>query len=137
MSSCVLDASALLAMLQNETGAEVVRARLDGAWLSAVNLAEVLTKGTERGVPVGQQMQVLQALPVRIIPFDTDLACLTALLRPATRTAGLSLGDRACLALGQQQGFPVLTAEQDWHGLNTGVSVERIRTVGGPAGRKN
>jgi ribonuclease VapC len=127
ISGHVLDASALLAMLQDEKGADLVRSCLRGSWISAVNLAEVLTKGIDGSVPLGLQQQGLAALPLKVVPFDAELAADAAALRPATRAAGLSLGDLACLALGRRLGLPVLTGERDWARLDAGVKVKLIR----------
>jgi PIN domain nuclease of toxin-antitoxin system len=126
MSEAVLDTSAVLALLLDEPGAEVVQATLPGALLSAVNLAEVVSKLCERGMPAEQAALAVETIGVEIIPFDGTQARLTGALRPATRSYGLSLGDRACLALGQLRSLPVLTADVAWAEL-PGCQVMLIR----------
>lgn len=123
----VLDASALLALIQNEPGRDEVVRHLRGALLGTVNLAEVLSKLCERGVPLEQAVARLAPLPLQVVPFDIPLAHAAAALRPLTRSAGLSLGDRACLALGLAVGGEVLTTDGDWDGLDVGVTIRRIR----------
>lgn len=124
----VLDASALLAYLLDEPGGErVERAIVEGALIGAVNLAEVLGKLADGGRDPVSSMDAISALPFEVLPFEGDDALETALLRTATATAGLSLADRACLALGRRLGRPVLTADRAWRGLVPGVEVESVR----------
>lgn len=124
----VLDASALLAYLLDEVGADAVEEALaDEAAIGAVNLAEVLTKLADLGVEPPSAMDRLGVLPIEIVPFDLDMAVETALLRSPTSSAGLSLGDRACLALGRRLGRPVLTADAAWRGAVSDVDVRVIR----------
>lgn len=129
MSRSVLDASALLALLNREPGYEqVIRAIADGAAVSTVNLAEVVTKLSDRGAMEGEIRAALDALRLEVLAFDGELAYQTGLLRPPTRQAGLSLGDRACLALGRVLGLSVITAERGWVGLqHLGVTIHLIR----------
>ncbi len=128
MSSAVLDASAVLALLQSEPGAAVVQAAVTtGAAISAVNLAEVVGKLADAGVPSAGIRAALAGLGLEIVPLDAALAERVGLLRPATRTAGLSLGDRACLALAEHRGLPALTTERAWVGLVGGIVVQPIR----------
>jgi len=111
----VLDASAVLAYLQREAGHERVGSALaDGAAISAVNLAEVYAKAVERGISSEEVRARIKALGLLVLKFDEDDALRSAALYPKARAAGLSLGDRACLALGQRLGLPVLTADQAW-----------------------
>lgn len=123
----VLDASALIALLRAEKGAEMVAARLDGSYLSTVNLAEVLTQSTEWGRDPAAVLQEIEVLPVTIVPVTTEQALAASILRPLTRSAGLSLGDRLCLALALSLGLPALSAESAWMGLPHNVEVELIR----------
>jgi ribonuclease VapC len=129
----ILDASALLAYLQGEPGAAVVaNALTQGSLISSVNWAETLSKLAERGQDPDTVTDLLtqQGLlnnALMIAPFDADLAQATAKLRPLTRSSGLSLGDRACLALGIQTQLPVLTSDQAWGNLTIGVVVQLIR----------
>lgn len=124
----VIDASALLAYVLDEAGAEVVQNALEEeSSIGTVNLAEVLTKLTDVGEDPSSAMDRLAVLPIEVVVFDEDLAVETARLRPITSTAGLSLGDRACLALARRLGRRVLTADVAWVGLVPDVEVEVIR----------
>ncbi len=78
-------------------------------------------------MPARSIREAIDTLNLVIVPFDAELAYLTGLLRTATRAAGLSLGDRACLALAQRLSAPVLTADQAWKGLDVGVEIRHIR----------
>jgi ribonuclease VapC len=127
VSRVVLDASALLAVLLQERGGDKVARYLTSAMISAVNLSEVVATAVERGLMLESVMPGLTRLSLEVIPFDAEQAYLAASLRPATRKLGLSLGDRACLALGLKQGLPVLTADQLWAKADVGVQVEVIR----------
>jgi ribonuclease VapC len=124
----VLDSSAILAYLQREPGFEAVSEALrSGPAVSTVNLAEVLAKVALRVELVGQVAGRLRALGVTSFEFTDDDAHRSAALRPLTSEQGLALGDRACLALGQRLGWPVLTAERIWRGLEVGVEIRHIR----------
>jgi ribonuclease VapC len=124
MSPAVLDASALLALLQAEPGGEAVRAVLPDAAISAVNFSEGTGLYVRNGVAEAQVRQVLDPLPLQVVPFDTDLAYVAGLLLPATKSAGLSLGDRACLSLARRLGCRALTGGRVWAGIATGAGVE-------------
>lgn len=129
----VLDASALLAYLQGESGSALVATALNqGTALSAVNWAEVLSKLASRGKSpqeVTAQLRDLGLLgqAIQIYPVDQELAQAIAELLPYTQSTGLSLGDRACLSLSLKLGLPALTADQIWSSINVGVSVQLIR----------
>jgi ribonuclease VapC len=105
----VLDASALLALLLAEPGGETVRAVLADAAMSAVNFREVIGHYVRNGVTEAQVRQVLDPLPLDFVPFDMELAYAAGLLLPATRSAGLSLGDPACLSLARRLGCRAMT----------------------------
>jgi PIN domain nuclease of toxin-antitoxin system len=124
---CVLDASALLAAMQGETGAARVESRFGDACISAVNLSEAVAKLTERNVPAQSVIESLSDLDLDVRPFDRSQAMQAGLLRPATRAFGLSLGDRACLALASALGRPALTTDKAWASLDIGVAIEVIR----------
>jgi ribonuclease VapC len=124
---CVLDASALLAAMQGETGAALVESRFGEACISAVNLSEAVAKLTERNVPAETIIESLLDLDLDVRPFDRDQAMQAGLLRPATRGLGLSFGDRACLALAGALERPVLTTDRAWGSLDIGVAIEVIR----------
>lgn len=123
----MLDSSALLCVLNGETGAERVAQVLPSAVIAAVNLAEIVTKLRERGLSVEEVDDVLGGLSLDVRPLTAAQACATGRLRPAPRTLGLSLGDRACLALAAELGAAALTADQACAGAEAGVDVEVIR----------
>ncbi len=131
----VLDASALLAYLQGERGADRVAEALSapgGAAISAINWAEVLSKLADHGEAPESVTRMLReagllGTALRIEPAGEDLAVEIARLRQATRRVGLSLGDRACLALGRLTARPVLTADRSWAALSLGVKLNLVR----------
>ncbi len=127
MASAILDASALLAHIGGEPGSDGVDALAGEALISAVNLAEVLSKLTERGLSQRDADGIVYRYRLEIVPFDEELARQTGALRPATRSLGLSLGDRACLALAQRERLPVLTADRSWAKLDLGVAIRVVR----------
>lgn len=127
MSEVVLDASALLAFLQKEPGKERVEAVLARSIMSAVNLAEVVAKAIDNGGTLDQTSIVLSQLPLRVIPFTSEDAYITGSLRAATSPKGLSLGDRACLALALRTSLPALTTERDWGNCGLDVEIVKIR----------
>jgi PIN domain nuclease of toxin-antitoxin system len=126
MSDAVLDASALLALLQGEPGSDRVLETLPGALVCSVNLSEVVAKLAGHDMPEADIRRALN-LGLEIVPFDEALAWAAGLLRPLTRGAGLSLGDRACLALARSTSFPVLTADAVWATLDLGIEIAVIR----------
>ncbi len=113
MVEAVLDASAVLARLQDEPGAEVVDTALERGpcAISAVNLAEVAARLSDRGATPAAIEAGLAAFPLEIIAFDEAAAYASALLRPSNHQAGLSLGDRACIALAETLSVPVITCD--------------------------
>ena len=123
----VLDSSALLCVLNGEAGADRVAQVLPSAVIGAANLAEVVTKLRERGLSAEEVEEVLGGLQLDVRPFTPAQAYATGHLRPATRALGLSLGDRACLALAAELGVPTMTADQAWSSADVGVKVEVIR----------
>lgn len=123
MADIVLDASAILAFLQREKGADIVEGLLPDAAVSANNLAEVVAKLVDHGVPIDDIEQIIAAFDFSIIDVSKDDAVANGLLRAATRKAGLSLGDRSCLALAQRLALPVLTTDRAW-GEIPGLPVE-------------
>lgn len=129
MNEAALDTSALLALMLGEPGAEEVRAVLPGALLSAVNLAELVSKLAERSMPAPLVQDAVEALGVVCVPFDTEQALVAGALRPTTRALGLSLGDRACLALAHARDVPALTSDTAWRAIphTLGVTVRTIR----------
>jgi PIN domain nuclease of toxin-antitoxin system len=125
-----LDASAVLALLADEPGAGTVEASLEGsAAMSAINFAEVVSKLAERDMPMDAIRTALGALAIHVEPFDEPEAYAVGTLRRDTKSPGLSLGDRACLALGQGSGRRVLTADRSWADLgdSLGIEITQIR----------
>ncbi len=127
VSRVVLDASALLAALHGEQGGASVEARLQGAVLSSANYAEVVQQCLARGVDTEGLRADLEALGVMILPFTIVDAERAAKMWLVTSKFGLSLGDRACLALAMRLGLPVMTADRIWGKLAMGVDVQLIR----------
>lgn len=122
----VLDASALVAFLKAEPGGDTVAGALRQATISAVNFAEVVAHFAGRGMPIGEIDQMLDPLPLTIVPADHELARVAGQLRTATAPAGLSLGDRFCLALAAKEGVPALTADRVWVRIADAVGVEVV-----------
>ena len=121
--SVVLDASAVLALVNSEPGAGVVGEVASEAVVSAVNLSEVVAKLAEGGMPEEAISELFEDLNLEVIPFDSEQAYRAGLLRPLTRPIGLSLGDRACIALGLRLGSAVLTTDRGWATLDLGLEV--------------
>lgn len=115
MSEAVLDASATLALMMGEAGAERVAAFLPGALMSTVNVAEVVAKLVERDPAAAAKVfRAIGELGIDMVPFDGDQALISGALRSVTCHAGLSLGDRACLAVAKVKNLPVVTADRAW-----------------------
>ena len=127
MATAVLDTSVVLASLQNEAGGDFATELIPTALLLSVNLAEAATKLAKDGLDRRAVREVLGALDCEIVPFDASLAFDTGLLRPLTAKQGLSLGDRACLALALSRNLPAYTAERSWAELNLGIDIRLIR----------
>lgn len=124
----VLDASAALAYLRREPGFEVVGAAIrHGARMSAVNLAEVHTASVLRGISPDEVVARLGTIGVEIDPFEARDAAVVGLLRPMTKSLGLSLADRACLALAQRLDLRVLATDRLLAAVDVGVEVALIR----------
>lgn len=127
MDSYVVDASVFLALVRNEVGADIAAARLPGAAMSTVNASEALMRGAEKGFPFDLLHEFLRTQQVRLIAFDEELAVAAALLRPATKRAGLSFADRACIATAVKFKATVVTADRVWAELDLPCKVELIR----------
>jgi len=117
MTDAVLDASALLALLLGEPGADTVRGVLADAAMTTINLAEVVGHYARHGASEPAIRGMLEGLPIAYVAPDEALAYDIGMLQPITATLGLSLGDRACLALGRRLDVPVLTADRSWTAL--------------------
>lgn len=124
---CVLDASAVLALFEREPGWQQVAARLKGAAISAVNWSEIVQKNLDRGTPLDTSRSWAASNGIEVVEFARQDAELAAALERRTRAAGLSLGDRACLALAQRMRRTALTADGRWAHLKLAPPVEFIR----------
>ena len=126
----VLDASALLALFNDEPGAQMVLDALaEDCLVSAVNQTEVLTKLLDKGLTEAEAILVMDAVEIEVVAFDASQSLDAAWLRLQTRTVGLSLGDRACLALARSRTAVALTADRPWSQVAdvVGVTVRCIR----------
>jgi ribonuclease VapC len=117
MSAVVLDASAILALLKGEAGGAKVADVLAEALVSVVNLTEVISHFAHLGMPAPEIEAMLGALPLTLVPADAGLAWEAGHLRAVTSAAGLSLGDRYCLALAKREGLPAWTADKAWKSI--------------------
>lgn len=126
-SEIVADASAILAALKNERFTKIGPERLVRASISAVNFSEVLTRLLADGLNEIQADAAISSLDLDVFPFDRRHAGAAAQLWPQTKHAGLSLGDRACLALGNILECPVVTADRAWARVDVGVEIVLIR----------
>ena len=125
----VLDASAVLAFLQDENGSEKVDLVLSEgrAIISAVNYAEVVGKLLEAGLPESSVKIVMENLELQVEPLDDQQAWKAGILRISTREFGLSLGDRACLALDHIKNLSIITADKQWDKLKTDIKIIQLR----------
>lgn len=123
----VFDSSAIIAFLIKERGWEQVEPLLDGGLMSTVNVCEVVSKFAERGFDAGQVALDIGDLGLEILDFDIEQARLAGELRPTTKSLGLSLGDRACLALGLMKKAEVYTADQAWATLTAPHQIHLLR----------
>lgn len=126
MRKTVLDASAILAALLREPGAGVVETHYEAGVVSSVNLSEVAAKLCDHGMSSIEARDLLSGLGLTVRPFDERLAYMAGALRDLTRSIGLSLGDRACLALGLAEGVPVVTMDRKWAEISQAVGVEVV-----------
>jgi ribonuclease VapC len=127
VAEAVIDASALLSLLNAEPGADMVAEVLPESVMSAVNLSEVIAKLCDAGMPEKAIYQALQTLGIEIVPFDEEQAYQSGLLRASTQDLGISLGDRACLSLAKKLGIDALTADRAWTKLSIGTTIKVIR----------
>ncbi len=122
----VMDASALLALMQGERGGDVVDELIvnNECVASSVNIVEVGTRLVDKGLAPVHLARALKELDVQTIDFDLEQALLSATMRVGTRQAGLSLGDRACLALAQLMKGTAVTADSAWVDVADAVGVK-------------
>lgn len=123
----MLDASAVLALLHREPGGGRVQEYLGRAAMTTVNLAEVMRNAVERGLPVHGFLENVEGLGLAMFPFTREDAQMSARIWPQTRGLGLSLADRACLALALRLGLPAITADRAWAQLHIGVEIRLVR----------
>ena len=127
MTAVVLDASAILCLVQQEPGADRVESRLADAQVSTVNVCEVLGKFADAGLSPEESWAAIADLGLQIHPFTPDDARQAAALRLSTRALGLSLGDRACIALAQRLGCEAMTTDRAWSSVAAGVVLTVLR----------
>lgn len=127
MTEYVLDASALLALVNEEAGADRVRPLMARSIMSAVNLCEVVHKLRRRGLPVETVRATLNPLVRQPVSFDEPMAYVAASIHERTRGQGISLADCACLALALSRNAPAVTTEKTWEACDVGVTIIRIR----------
>ncbi len=126
MPRTVLDASAVLAVLFREPGADLIQEHYAQAVVSSVNLSEVAAKLCDYGMGTADVEELLSGLGLEIRSFDEAQALVAGSLRKPTRSRGLSLGDRACLALGIAEGVAVVTTDRNWSVVSRTVGVQVI-----------
>ena len=114
----VLDASAVLAYLFNETGADKVELLLENSVIGRINVTEVLTKLVQDGLTIDEAKETFDKLNLEVAEFDENQSLKVAELQPLTKHIGLSLGDRCCLALAILEDLPAVTADKIWANLN-------------------
>jgi PIN domain nuclease of toxin-antitoxin system len=127
VSKYVLDASAILALLNDEPGAQRVSEILPESIVGAVNMSEAAAKLISAGMNLSDATNSIELLGLEIVPFDAALAYKAASLATAGRKLGLSLGDRACLALAMAFDRTVVTADHMWPKLKLPVRIDIIR----------
>jgi len=125
--AAVLDASAVLAIYFDEPGAEAVAAIVADSLLSSVNYTEVVSSALDRGGSFDHVLRSLARMAFVVVDYDLTLARRAGQLRPATRASGLSLGDRACLALAERERLPAYTTDRSWAKLDLEIEVRVIR----------
>jgi PIN domain nuclease of toxin-antitoxin system len=127
--SVILDASAVLAVILDEDGSNFVLPHVFGAHLAAVNLSETIAKLIEYKLTCEQAVQQVGRLELQIHDFDFDQAERAAVLKDRTKHFGLSLGDRACIALSQKLELAILTSDRRMAeaGATLGIDIQQIR----------
>jgi PIN domain nuclease of toxin-antitoxin system len=126
MTEVVLDASALLALLKDEPGGPKVAEVVAASRMTTVNYAEVVSHFIHAGMPPLEVDAMLRPLPVRLIATDIEMARMAGRLRAVTAEAGLSLGDRFCLALALRDGIQAWTADKQWLKVSDAVGAKIV-----------
>lgn len=127
--SVVVDASAMMALMLGEPGADEVAAVIRRSLISTVNVSECCARGVERGASANEVLAIIRGYEVQVLAFELEDALEAAQLREPTRAIGASLGDRACLALGRRYELPVLTADRRLAEIDArlGIDIRLIR----------
>lgn len=125
--SVVIDASALLAVLLEETGRDFVLPSIRGGRFSTVNLSETMSRALDRGHSAERVERIVRRFEILIEPFTATQARRAAELQITSRHLGLSMGDRACLALALERGLPVLTGDRRMAEFDAGIDIRLIR----------
>lgn len=123
----VLDASALLAYLQDEKGGDVIDGLLSDSIMSCVNWSEIMQKAISKQIDTNGMQEEFAILGLTVVPFTIAQAELAAKLWQVTKNHGLSLGDRACLSTAIDKNMPVYTADKAWQSLNISIQIVCIR----------
>lgn len=124
----VVDASAVMALMLGEPGAEQVMAMIRRSLMSTVNVSECCARGVERGASADAVLAIIRGYEVRVEPFDLEDALAAAQLRAPTRAVGASLGDRACLALARRYALPVMTSDRRLAEIDSALGID-IRLI--------
>ena len=127
MTDVVLDSSAVIAFLQREPGSDLVAKVITRSIISTVNAAEVVAKLTQFGLTADEAVDSVRALPTRKLPFDLHQALNAGTMWARSKSVGLSLGDRACLALAEAMQIPAMTSDRRWMKFKTAVEIRLIR----------
>jgi ribonuclease VapC len=127
VSSIVVDASAIIAVIKDEPGAQLVVQVARRAYVSAVNYSEIMAWLGERGATIEEVEKIVGAFDLTVEAFDRPRAIAAGLLAARTKRRNISFGDRACLALAMELGIPVMTGDRAWRDLDVGVEIRLFR----------
>ena len=128
MSDIVFDASPLIAILKGEPGADIAASYIQGAMMSTVNYAEVITYFAHLGLTENEVEQLTAEQPVHYVPLSPSQASRAGMLVAQTKPYGLSLGDRCCLALALEYSATVVTADRAWLDLAEPLGLDIVLT---------
>lgn len=124
----LLDASALIAVMMGESGAEAVERHLDsGVSITSVNLAETISKLMQYGFSAEELEEVIVESQIQVVPFEKAHALLMPIFQPYIKSHNLSLADRVCLSVAQKNGYIVLTTDTTLAKLALDINVRLIR----------